>query len=139
MKNFHLQPFMPPSFSSENYKNKTERAIFPSTVLYRQILYCPIHLPLLTSKRPPLSFWDISVANNLQRQGQRQPHQTPPPVDQLYSALKKEAISGFPFSLKIPSVFFLSHFLYFSTYLSVLGFEKLVRSLSNDIGACLTA
>ena len=129
---YHL-PF-PPALRSPSFLH---RASYMSRTLSSDILLS--HPPPLTNlKAPPLSFWDISVANDLQRQGRPQLHQTLPAVEQLYRDLKKEAIGGFPFPLKILSAFFLPHYLFFNNHLNVLGFEKLVRALSNDIGACLT-
>ena len=57
----------------------------------------PPPLPALLA--PPFSSQDISVANDLRRQGQRQPYQTPPAVEQIPLRTKKGSpkwISFFP-------------------------------------------
>ena len=95
--------------------------------------------PPINLKAPPLSFWDISVASDLQRQGQRQPHQTPPAVEQLYRDLKKGSHWWISFFPQNSFCIFLSHFLFSSNYLNVLSLKKLVQSLSSDIRACLAA
>jgi len=60
-----------------------------------------------TSTCPPsalLPSRDISVANDLQRQGQRQPYQTAPAVEQIPLPAKNEAFRGLPFFLVTLSI-----------------------------------
>ena len=79
--------------------------------------------PQLVHEAPPLSSLDISVANDLRWQGQRQPHQTLPAVERFCGNRKKEAFYRFLFFSFIFSIFFLFSFsallVIFSKYLAL--------------------